>query len=282
MSSNIEQSVKDRLRNIAKQSNKDYNFICIQYMQERFLARLEKSSHRNHFILKGALLLLAYNIPTIRPSKDIDFKGEHTSNDIDQIRSLIENIAKIEIEDGVTFFPSEIEIQQITEDTEYGGLRVKLWATVAGDRHRLQIDIGFGDTIIDGPVDMDYPAMLEFPPPNIKAYSVESSMAEKLETIVSMGTLSTRMKDYFDVVYLINNHDLEKERLKKAINTTFTKRNTPTDDFKYIFREDFKSDKDMNKQWKAFLNRDSINSQKSFNKIVQEIEDYLHPILELN
>lgn len=280
MSKQVEQSVKDRLKNIAKQSDKDFNFVCIQYMQERFLARLAKSEYQKNFVLKGALLLLAYNIPVVRPSKDIDFKGEHTSNDIDQIRSLIKNIAEIELADGVNFISDEIEIHQITEDAEYGGLRVKIWATVGGDRHRLQIDIGFGDTIIDGPVDMDYPAMLNFSSPNIKAYSIESSMAEKLETIVSLGALSSRMKDYFDVVFLINNHDLEKERLKKAINSTFIKRNTPKGDFKYIFNKDFIFDKDMDRQWKAFLNRNSIDSQKSFNEIVQQIEDYLSPILD--
>ena len=92
MSSNIEQSVKDRLKNIANESGKDFNFISIQYMQERFLARLEQSKYRDNLILKGALLLIAYNVPTVRPSKDIDFKGEHTSNDIDQIREGLQKL----------------------------------------------------------------------------------------------------------------------------------------------------------------------------------------------
>jgi len=80
MSQNIEQSVKDRLKNIARDSGKDFNFICIQYLQERFLARLAQSVYRDHFILKGALLLLAYKIPAVRPSKDIDFLGEMEFN----------------------------------------------------------------------------------------------------------------------------------------------------------------------------------------------------------
>jgi predicted nucleotidyltransferase component of viral defense system len=90
MSQNIEQSVKDRLKNIARQSGKDFNFVCIQYLQERFLARLEKTRYRDHFILKGALLLLVYNIPVVRPSKDIDFLGENTSNDPGAIRGAIQ------------------------------------------------------------------------------------------------------------------------------------------------------------------------------------------------
>lgn len=162
--------------------------MSIQYLQERFLARLEKSNYRDHFVLKGALLLLAYNIPTVRPSKDIDFLGQQTSNEVDQIESAIRDIATIDLNDGVSFNPDEIDIEQITEDAEYGGLRIKISATVGGDRHRLQLDIGFGDTIVDGPVDMDYPAILDFPSPNIKVYSLESAIAEKLEAIVSLGS----------------------------------------------------------------------------------------------
>lgn len=279
MSSNIEQSVKDRLKNIASQSGTDFNFVSIQYMQERFLARLEQSRYRENLILKGALLLLAYNIPTVRPSKDIDFKGDHTSNDVGQVRAVITEIAETEMEDGVVFLTDEIDIQQITEEAEYGGLRVKIWATVGGDRHRLQIDIGFGDTIIDGPVDMSYPAMLDYAAPNVKVYSIESSMAEKLEAIVSLGMLGSRMKDYFDVHFLIKNHEIDKKRLKKAIDTTFSDRNTPIEDFQYIFNEDFRNNNEKQQQWNAFLNRSSIQSNKTFEEVVEGIENYIRPII---
>ncbi len=92
MNDRLIQSVKDRLKNIAVQRGTDYNFVSIQFMQERFLARMEKSPFRNNFILKGALLLLAYDIPTVRPSKDIDFKGAGTSNDRKDIRMAFQQI----------------------------------------------------------------------------------------------------------------------------------------------------------------------------------------------
>ena len=278
MSSSLEQSVKGRLKNIARETGKDFNFICIQYLQERFLARLEKSTYRDHFILKGALLLLAYNIPAVRPSKDIDFLGQQTSNEIDKVESAIREIVKLDLEDGVSFNQEKIDIQQITEDAEYGGLRVRISATVGGDRHRLQLDIGFGDTIVDGPVDMDYPAMLEFPSPNIKVYSLESAIAEKLEAIVSLGAFGSRMKDYFDVWFLMSNHEIDKDRLQKAILTTFEKRSTPLEDFKYIFSDEFKSDKDKARQWEAFLNRTSIDVETSFEEVVDKMASFLNPI----
>lgn len=279
MSNRLERSVKARLKNVANKTGKDFNFVSIQYLQERFPARLEKSVHRNHFILKGALLLIAYNIPTVRPSKDIDFLGQQTSNEVDQIESVIRNIVAIDLKDGVSFNPKEIDIKQITEDAEYGGLRIKISATVGGDRHRLQLDIGFDDKIIDEPVDMEYPALLDFPSPHIKVYSLESAIAEKLEAIVSLGMFGSRMKDYFDIWFIINNHELNKTRLKKAIKTTFANRNTPIEDFKYVFNDDFKSDVYKHNQWQAFLHRSSIEHARPFDQIMDELEKFLKPVL---
>lgn len=279
MSPNIEQSVKDRLKNIARETGKDFNFVSIQYLQERFLARLAQSNYRDHFILKGALLLLAYKIPAVRPSKDIDFLGEKTSSDPDSIRKVIQQIASVDLEDGVRFSQNEIDLEQITEDAEYGGLRVKISATVGGDRHRLQLDIGFGDEIVDGPVDMEYPSLLEFQAPNIKVYSLESAVAEKLEAIVSLGIFGSRMKDFFDIWFLIQNQKLNPERLRKAIQATFNRRNTPIGDSEYIFSEEFRSDSEKQQQWQAFLRRTSIDHDHSFDEVVRQIAGFMKPVL---
>ncbi len=279
MTGSLEQSVKDRLKNIARETGKDFNFVCIQYLQERFLGRLEKSTYRDNFILKGALLFLVYRIPAVRPSKDIDFLGQQLTNEIGSVESAIKEIAAINLKDGVSFNPKDIEIEQITEDAEYGGLRVKITATVGGNRHRLQLDIGFGDKIVDGPVEMDYPALLEFPSPNIKVYSLESAIAEKLEAIVSLGTFGSRMKDYFDVWFLITNHSMDEGRLREAIYTTFNKRSTPIKDFGYIFNVEFKADTDKARQWVAFLNRSSIDGKHSFEEVLTEIESFIKPVI---
>jgi len=279
MSSSLEQSVKDRLKNIARETGKDFNFVSIQYLQERFLARLDKSPYRENLILKGALLLLAYDIPAVRPSKDIDFKGDNTPNNGAQITAIIRSIAEIDLEDGVEFFPDDMDVEQITEDAEYDGLRIKITATVGGDRRRLQLDIGFGDTIVDGPVEMDYPAILDFTPPRVKVYSIESSVAEKLEAIVSLGTFGSRMKDYFDVWFLIKNYDLNEERLVRAIETTFSNRNTPLEDFEFIFSDEFKTDSSKQQQWQAFLNRTSIEVEEDFEEVVNIIDQFIQKIL---
>ncbi len=281
MKKNIDQSVKDRLKNIAKSSGRDYNFVSIQYMHERFLARLEKSEFKERFILKGALLLLAYGIPRVRPTKDIDFLGDHLSNQTDEIESAIRQIAEIELDDGVMFNAGQIEIDEITKDADYTGIRVRLTATVGGDYQRLQIDIGFGDIIVHGPVEMSYPAMLDFEPPKVSVYSLESAIAEKLQAIVSLGIFGSRMKDFYDIWFLTKTRNFDKERLTEAIETTFKKRNTEIGDIKLIFEIEFIQDSNKAKQWVAFLRRTTIDEQISFESVMEDLKIYFLDKLNL-
>ena len=275
MKKNIKQSVKDRLKNLARSSGRDYNFVCIQYMHERFLARLEQSEYKRQFILKGALLLLAYDIPRVRPTKDIDFLGEQLSNQSDNIELAIRQITEIELEDGVQFHGDKIEIDEITKDADYAGLRVRLSASVGGDYQRLQIDIGFGDVIVHGPVEMSYPAMLDFEPPKVSAYSLESAIAEKLQAIVSLGIFGSRMKDFYDIWFLTKTRHFDKERLTEAIETTFEKRNTDVGDIKLIFENEFIQNSNKAKQWVAFLRRTTIDEQISFESVMEDLKVYL-------
>ena len=274
MTKNIDQSVKDRLKNLARSSGRDYNFVCIQYMHERFLGRLEQSDYKGRFILKGALLLLAYDISRVRPTKDIDFLGVKLSNQSDDIESAIRQISEIELEDGVQFHSDKIEIDKITKDTDYTGLRVRLSASVGGDHQRLQIDIGFGDVIVNGPVEMSYPSMLDFEPPKVIAYSLESAIAEKLQAIVSLGVFGSRMKDFYDIWFLTRTRKFDRECLTEAIETTFKKRNTEIGDIKLIFEDEFVQDSNKSKQWAAFLRRISIEEQVSFESVMEDLEDY--------
>jgi len=281
MKSNINQSVKDRLKNLARSSGRDYNFVSIQYMHERFLARLEKSELNGRFILKGALLLLAYDMPRVRPTKDIDFLGNHLSNQSNDIENAIRKITEIDLADGVHFHGDEIEIDEITKDADYAGLRVRLSALVGGDHQRLQIDIGFGDVIVHGPVEMSYPAMLDFEPPKVNAYSLESAIAEKLQAIVSLGIFGSRMKDFYDIWFLTKTREFDRERLTEAIETTFKKRNTEIGDIKLIFEDEFIQDSNKTMQWAAFLRRISIDEQASFESVMEDLKVYFSKDLDL-
>ncbi len=181
---NIAASVRARLLTIAKKCGRDFDAVLLQYLQERFLYRLSLSPYRHHFILKGALLFVAYDMSLLRPTKDIDFLGTSTSNDMEVIRRMIVEIAKIEVQDGVTFMTEPVTVEHIKEDAEYEGVRVSLAASLTTARKVLQLDVGFGDVIIAGPLEMDFPVLLgDQPTPRLLVYSRESAIAEKFEAL---------------------------------------------------------------------------------------------------
>jgi len=131
---------------------------------------------------------------------DIDLMGR-TDNSLEHIRFVVEEICGLAVEqDGVEFKEETIEIQRIKEDAEYEGARVRLTATVAKASLVVQIDIGFGDSIVPRPDEIEYPVLLEFPVPKLLAYPRETVVAEKLEAITVLGVLNSRMKDYFDLM----------------------------------------------------------------------------------
>ena len=184
---NIAASVKERLLNIAKENESNYQHILRQYVQERFLYRLSQSIHKNNFILKGTLLFLAHDISNLRPTKDIDFLGDSISNKIETLEELVKDILKVKYNDGVIFDVESIEADNIVDNGDYHGIRVKFYGYLESTRVRTQIDVGFGDKIVEGPVNIDFLVLLDFDRPKLKAYSIESAIAEKFEAIVSIS-----------------------------------------------------------------------------------------------
>jgi predicted nucleotidyltransferase component of viral defense system len=267
------------LHNIAKKSGQDYNRVLIRYAQERLLYRFSVSQYRGNFILKGALLFLTYDIPHHRPTKDIDFLGQGITNEISGIKSVMEEISAIVAEDGVTFDPSAIVVEPIAEQAEYGGLRISIRCSVGGARNVLQVDVGFGDRITAGPLDVDFPTMLDFPAPHIKAYSLESAIAEKFEAIVRLNTATSRMKDFYDIVYLAQHRSMGAGTLAEAIRSTFNTRGTPLPERQAVFSDAFKGDSDRAAQWNAFHTTNKLTPIGSFKDAIGLIEQFLEPIL---
>ncbi|MDP2885803.1 MAG: nucleotidyl transferase AbiEii/AbiGii toxin family protein [Ignavibacteria bacterium] len=276
---NIGASVRAQLLNIAKKSSQDYNRVLIRYAQERLLYRFSVSHYRGNFILKGALLFLTYDMPDYRPTKDIDFLGHGVTSEIDGIKSVIEEVTAIVVEDGVTFDHSTIVVEPIAEQTEYGGLRVSIRCSVGGARNVLQVDVGFGDRITAGPLDVDFPTMLDFPAPNISVYSLESAIAEKFEAIVRLNIATSRMKDFYDLVHLAKHQALGAGTLAEAIRLTFSTRGTPLPDREMIFSDAFMSDNTKDTQWTAFHRTNKLTPVGSFRDAIGLIEQFLGPIL---
>lgn len=274
---NLAASIRARLLKIAKQSNRDYNSILLQYFQERFLFRLSLSAYRSQFILKGALLFIVYRMPRVRPTRDIDFLGQAITNDPKEVQNALRRIAGIQFDDGVTFKGASVSVEKIKEESDYEGVRAKIEAELGGARDVLQLDIGFGDRIVGGPVEMDFPVLLDLPAPRIQVYSKESAIAEKFEAIVRLSFVTSRMKDFYDILYLASQESFSFENLRKAIVSTFDRRKTPLDDRNIIFGDEFRQAIEKQEQWKAFLRRTHVDSFEKFADAIEHLRMFIDP-----
>lgn len=277
---NVAASVKERLRNISIQNGKEYQSVVSQYVQERFLYRLSESNYSNNLILKGALLFIAHDISRNRPTRDIDFLGSKIPNEIDGLVDVIKEILNIKIEDGLRFDSDSVEAENITEDGDYKGVRIKFYVYLENSRERMQLDIGFGDTITAGPVKIEFPTLLDFPAPKLKVYSIETAIAEKFEAIVSLQLQTSRMKDFYDVLYFAEHYNFNKEILIRAITTTFNNRSTDLELSKIVFEDKFKNDENFHKLWSAFLSRNKLENHKTFYEVVSQIQSFIQPIFD--
>ncbi|MBN1765728.1 MAG: nucleotidyl transferase AbiEii/AbiGii toxin family protein [Sedimentisphaerales bacterium] len=274
---NMAASVRQRLINLSKQRGEDPNLVFIRYAIERFLYRLSCSDQSGKFILKGAMLWAIWAVKPHRPTKDLDLLGLGDAS-ADALRATFGEICEAAVEpDGMTFNPDSIQITEIREELEYPGQRIKLESRLGNAWINIQIDIGFGDSIIPEPIEIDYPTLLDMPSPHIKAYPIETVVAEKLETIVSKGMLNSRMKDFYDLRILAQEFGFDGSRLSEAIKATFTRRGTsmPSDQ-PTAFTEEFFANPDKQVQWKAFLRTSKLEDVKlELSEVINDIQRFL-------
>ena len=275
----ISASVRTKLRNIAESTGRDFDAVLLQYFQERFLYRISSSTFRDNFVLNGALLLMVKSISPFRPTKDIDFLGKGINASPGNLKDLIKKIVMIRCEDGVEFLEESITAAAIKEGADYEGVRVKLEARLGNIRKILSLDVGFGDMISGGPEEYDFPVLLNFPVPRIKGYTYESIIAEKFQAIVWLNFQTSRMKDFFDILFLARVNNFQALCLLEAITATFARRETVLSRREAVFSEEFKNDESKQKQWTAFLRKHHLNEEPMFQKVIDKLEGFLEPIL---
>ena len=274
-------SVRQRLINLSKKRGEDPNLVFIRYAIERFLYRLSRSKQSSKFILKGAMLWAIWADKPHRPTKDLDLLGFGDAS-ADVIQRIFDEICKVAVEpDGLTFNSDTIMITEIREDLEYPGQRIKLESRLGNARINIQVDIGFGDSIIPDPIEIDYPTLLGMPSPHIKAYPIETVVAEKLETIVSKGILNSRMKDFYDLRVLAQEFEFNGSSLSEAIKATFARRGTSIpNDQPAAFTEEFYTNPDKQVQWQAFLRTSKLESSKlELPEVINDIQRLIIPLL---
>lgn len=250
---NIGASVRARLLAIAKERNQPFELLLTRYVLERLLYRLSTTPHRERFVLKGAMLLTTWVADPFRATRDIDLLGFGDAAP-DAMLAVFKEICAVEAEDGVTFDTEALALDQIREELEYGGLRIKTNATIDGARVRIVIDIGFGDAVEPAIAEMELPVLLDLPRPRLRSYPRETVVAEKFQAMVLLGRANSRMKDLYDIWVLSRAYEFEGDSLARAIAATFERRKTaiPAEAPDALTRA-FAEDPAKQKQWDAFV-----------------------------
>ena len=222
--SNSAQSVKDKLKNISKEKNVDFNSVMRFYMYDRFVERLSKSKYRDNFVLKGGFYLSKLFGLDNRSTMDIDTairKAEFTK---ENLINMINEIINMNIDDNVKFEIEKTEL--IRDEDEYGGLRVTIKFMLENIKDKFHIDLATGDPIYPRPDNYKYESLIGNDVYNVWSYNIETVLAEKIETILSKLEASSRMKDYYDIylIYKFRFDKVDDEKLRGAVKRTFKKR----------------------------------------------------------
>lgn len=253
---NVAASVRRRLLNLSQARGADYNALLTQYTIERFLYRLSESELADCFVLKGAMLFRVWAADLHRPTKDLDLLGFGDATPDAVAAAVRQIIATAVPDDGLWFDPATVTAAEIREQQEYGGIRVKLVAMLGNARIPMQVDIGFGDTIIPRPKVEEFPTLLEQDAPKLRMYPPETVIAEKLEAIVKLGIANSRMRDYYDLLVIFRMYDPDGYVLAKAIAATFRRRQTPVPrDVPTGLSDEFALDPIAQRRWPEFLRR---------------------------
>ena len=267
-------SVLARLKNKAAESGRSYQ-LCMQlFCQEEFLRRVEKSKYADNLVLKGGLFLYTLTNFDSRVTVDVDFLLRQMPNTPEQLRAVLEEI--IATDTGNDFIIFEIKnVEPIAIAKKYAGIGASMVARIKNTRTPFSIDFGVGDVIVPRQERRTIPTQLpDFEAPTVNTYSLETTVAEKLDAILSLMEFSSRMKDYYDLYYLANHFEFDNAVLSEAMRKTFSNRGHrfTVDQFEQVMS--FDSDEAMQKKWKAFTRKIDTETD-DFSTVLNTIKAFL-------
>ena len=274
------QAVKDKLKVVAKEKNVEFNSIMRFYMYDRFIDRLSKSKYKDNFILKGGFYLSTLFGIDNRSTMDIDTAITKAKFTEENIIKMLEEIIQVNVDDNVIL---NIEkIGTIRDEDEYGGIRITLRFHLDEYNDSFHIDVATGDPIYPGPNDYGYKSLIENEIYNVWAYSIETILAEKIETIFSRLEISSRMKDYYDIYLIYNNEfqTLNKDNFRKAIEKTFNKRNFNGDLEKCL--DIVKNSERLNMYWNSYVRKNKFVGNVSFDDTIECLEKIVKVLIPVS
>ncbi|GAB6107323.1 nucleotidyl transferase AbiEii/AbiGii toxin family protein [Fusibacter bizertensis] len=227
------------------------NLFC----QEEFLRRISKSDYREKLILKGGFLLYTISGFETRPTVDSDYLLKNYSNGVDEIEKMVIDI--IGTSTAYDFIKLQIKkIEIIGETKEYHGIRVNLIGIIGNTKTPFSIDLGIGDVIIPSAIEREIKVILDdYECPFVNTYSLESSISEKLDSIIFLMEATGRMKDFYDIYYLASNFNFDGSRLQKAIYETLKNRNREMRSDAIIVLNRLKDNSNIQIRWRNFCKK---------------------------
>ncbi|WP_042282557.1 nucleotidyl transferase AbiEii/AbiGii toxin family protein [Candidatus Protochlamydia sp. R18] len=275
---NLQESIYTKLKNIALKKNRPTQEVLRYYAMERFLYRLSVSNYKNSFFLKGGLMLMVWDPATHRATVDIDLLAK-ANNSIENISQILKEICSYPVsQDGIEFDSTALNLAESQIETEYTGLSARFSAHLHTAKLPLRIDIGFSDKIFPKPANLDYPTLLDFPSPQLRGYTPETMIAEKLDAMVKLGLANSRMKDFYDVWTMVNQFQITSEKIAPVIRDVFQNRKTVVREVPKAFSEAFYNAPKTLERWESFL-KGIGHDPIPLEKVVLEIKDFFLPLL---
>lgn len=269
-------SLKAKINNIAKNENISPQAIMQTYMLERLLERISLSKYKNNFILKGGMLISSIIGIDSRTTMDMDTTIKGFILDKENLTQILNDIFKINLDDNIQF--ELINIENIREDDDYGGLRVHISSIFDNMPTDLKIDVTTGDKITYKEINYKYNLLLETRAIDIWSYNIETIIAEKYESIIKRSILNTRIRDFYDIYMLIHldKNNISNKILKEAIKETSQHRNSfEIIDNKKVVEEVIDSigiDKDLIKQWEIYKKNHEYAKEIDYLQLIESIK----------
>ena len=266
--------LKDLIKNLARKNSADSQILLRSYITERFLERLSDSNYKNNFIIKGGMLISAMVGIKNRSTMDLDASIKGFSLNMDELKSVVENICSVNLNDGVTF---EIKsLAEIMDEADYPGIRISMNGFYDGIRTPVKLDISTGDVITPNEIVFSYQLMFENRKINLWSYNIETVLAEKLESMIARTITNTRMRDFYDVYLLtkIYSEVIDYKILNLALKATSTKRNTITlmDNAEKVFDE-LLTDSGIINLWQRYQSNYNYANGISWNTVVDSAKN---------
>jgi len=277
---NVAESVHARLRNAARERGSPFEELLQYFAMERFLYRLSQTDHAGRFVLKGALMFVAWDVPIGRPTRDIDLMGSGDPAPESVVAVMRDACLADGGGDGLEFDTATVEAQRIRLDAEYEGVRAVVRGNLGTSQVRIHVDIGFGDATTPAPVMMDYPVILDLPAPRLRGYAKESVVAEKFEAMVAIGRINSRMKDFYDVWFLSRTFDFDGALLGRSIGDTFARRGSNVPGEPLPLSDEFAQGAEKAVQWAAFIRKMRLAdlAPGELGDVVRGLRGFLGPV----